>query len=214
MQNNGSQIPSFNLPKFRYQRRFELGLIFSLALMLLLFFFLRDASMPITVREHEPIILTVENIPQTRQQLGARRPPPPKPAIPIPVESELIPEDETIEPTTVDVQAVGTAASAGTVEGLGGAGQIIPPRPIAFVVPEYPEEDRKKNIRGEVKVSLEIDASGKVVKAVVIENTTGSPRCAQAALRAALASRFTPARNAQGPVPYWLIQPYKFDLKT
>jgi TonB family protein len=212
MQTTGTKIPLFDWPRFTYRRRSELGLIFSLSLMLLLFFFLRDVHMPVTVREHEPIILTVENIPQTRQA-GARRPPPPKPAIPIPLDSELIPEDETIEPTTIDLQSVGAAASAGNADALGG-GQIIPPRPLAFVVPEYPEEDRKKNLRGEVKISLEIDITGKVIKAVVIENTTGSPRCAEAARRAALASRFTPARNVQGPVPYWLIQPYTFDLKN
>jgi len=212
MQTTGTKIPLFDLPRFTYRRRSELGLIFSLSLMLLLFFFLRDVSMPVAVRQHEPIILTVENIPQTRQ-LGARRPPPPKPAVPIPIDSELIPEDETIEPTTIDLQSLGAAASAGNADALGG-GQIIPPRPLAFVVPEYPEEDRRKNIRGEIKISLEIDITGKVVKAVVIENTTGSPRCAEAARRAALASRFTPARNAQGPVPYWLIQPYTFDLKN
>jgi len=209
MQTTGTKIPLFDLPRLTYRRRSELGLIFSLSLMLLLFFFLRDVSMPVTVREQQPIILTVENIPQTRA--GARRPPPPKPAIPIPIDSELIPEDETIEPTTIDLQSVGAAASAGNADALGG-GQIIPPRPLVFVVPEYPEEDRKKNLRGEIKISLEIDVTGKVVKAVVIENTTGSPRFAQAARRAALASRFTPARNAQGPVPYWLIQPYTFDL--
>jgi TonB family protein len=212
MQTTGAKIPLFDLPRLAHRRRSELGLIFSLSLMLLLFFFLRDVHMPVTVREPELIILTVENIPQTRQA-GARRPPPPKPAIPIPIDSELIPEDETIEPTPIDLQSVGAAASAGHAYALGG-GQIIPPRPLAFVVPEYPEEDRKKNLRGEVKISLEIDVTGKVVKAVVMENTTGSPRCAQAALRAALASRFTPARNAQGPVPYWLIQPYTFDLKN
>ncbi|MCI0695297.1 energy transducer TonB [candidate division KSB1 bacterium] len=212
MQISRSNLPLFALPKAQYRRRFELGLIFALSFTLVAFFFMRDWRMPVNVREHEPIILTVENIPPQTRQFGARRPPPPRPAIPIPTESEMIPEDETIEPTTLDL-SIGEIASSGDAEGIGG-GQIIPPRPLVFVVPEFSEEDRKKNIHGEVKVSLEIDVTGKVVKAVVIENTTGSGRCAQAALRAALASRFTPARNVQGPVKYWLIQPYRFDLKN
>ena len=210
-----NKIHRFDLPRLYYHRRFELGLIFSLALMLLLFFFLRDISMPIIIQETEPVLITVENIPQTRQQSGARRPPPPKPAVALPVESEIIPEDETIEPTTVEAQATGTAASAGNNEDVGsGAGQITPPRPLSLAVPEFNRDDQKKGVHGVVKVSLEIDATGKVVKAVVLENTTGSPRCAQAALQAALASRFIPARNAQGPVSYWFIWPYTFDLKN
>ncbi len=212
MQPNGKKFPLFELPKVNYRRRFELGLIFALSYTLTAFFFMRDWRMPVNVREHEPIILTVENIPPQTRQLGARRPPPPRPAIPIPTENEMILEDETIEPTTLDL-SIGEIASGGETEGIGG-GQTIPPRPLAFVVPEFSEEDRKKNIHGEVKISLEIDVTGKVVKALVIENTTGSERCAQSALRAALASRFTPARNAQGPVKYWLIQPYRFDLKN
>jgi TonB family protein len=211
MQASRSKLPRFALPKANYRRRFELGLIFALSLTLVAFIFMRDWQMPFRVREHEPIILTVENIPPQTRQLGARRPPP-RPAIPIPTESEMIPEDETIEPATLDL-SIGEIASSGDAEGIGG-GQVIPPRPLAFVVPEFSEEDRKKNVQGEVKVSLEIDVTGKVVKALVIENTTGSERCAQSALRAALASRFTPARNARGPVKYWLIQPYRFDLKN
>ncbi|MGH7599374.1 MAG: hypothetical protein ACREOI_23695 [bacterium] len=105
MQTSRSNLPRFALPKANYRRRFELGLIFALSFTVMAFFFMRDWRMPVTVREHEPVIL-------------------------------------------------------------------------------------------------------------IVENTTSSERCAQAALRAALASRFTPARNTQGPVKYWLIQPYRFDLKN
>lgn len=211
MQKDGTKPPLFALPQISYRRRFELALIVSLSFSLLVFYLMRDWEMTVSQPEPEPIVLTVENIPQTRQP-GTRRPPPPKkPALPIPSESETIPEDETIEPTMLDL-SVGNIASSGNLDGVGG--QIVPPRPLAFVMPEHPEEDRKKEIRGEVKVSLEIDRTGKVAEAVVIENTTGSSRCAEAALRAALASRFVPARNAKGPVPYWLIQSYRFDLQN
>jgi TonB family protein len=210
MQKNGRKLPLFAQPQLNYRRRLELGLIVALSMSLLVFYFMRDWRMVTSLPESQPIVLTVENIPQTRQP-GMRRPPPPRPAIPIPSESEAIPEDETIEPTTLDL-SIGPIASTGDFDGIGG--QTIPPRPLAFVVPEYPEDDRKKEIRGEVKVSLEIDATGKVAKAVVIENTTGSARCAEAARRAALASRFMPARDARGPVKYWLIQPYRFDFQN
>jgi TonB family protein len=205
------KIPLFALPQVTYRRRFEVGLIVALSLSVTVFYLMHDWQMIVPQPKIEPVVLTVENIPQTRQP-GARRQPPPRPALPIPSENEAIPEDATIAPTTLDL-SIGPIAAAGDFDGIGG-GQTIPPRPLAFVVPEYPEEDRRKEIRGEVKVSLEIDVAGKVVKAIVIENTTGSPRCAEAALRAALASRFLPARNARGPVQYWLIQPYRFDFQN
>jgi TonB family protein len=203
-------LPLFALMQYTYRRRFELGLIVALSLALLVFYLMHDWRMIASTPEYKPIVLQVENIPPTRQP-GARRPPPPRPALPIPSESETIPEDETIAPTTLDF-SLGQMASAGNFDGIGG--QTAPPRPIAFVVPEYPESDRKKEIRGEVKVSLEIDVTGKVVKAIVIENTTGSMLCAEAARRAALASRFMPAHDARGPIKYWLIQPYRFDFQN
>jgi len=43
-----AKIPRFELPRFYYRRRFELGLIFSLSLMLLLFEELNMAAWPET----------------------------------------------------------------------------------------------------------------------------------------------------------------------
>ncbi|RMF63053.1 MAG: hypothetical protein D6743_11295, partial [Calditrichaeota bacterium] len=45
------------------------------------------------------ITITAENIPVTRQI--RRTPPPPKPTVPVPSEDESIPEDVTIEETTL-----------------------------------------------------------------------------------------------------------------
>lgn len=153
----------------------------------------------------------VEHVPVTLQ--GKRKPPPPRPAVPVPSDNDEIPAEETIEPIDLDYYADNGAdggAGIGDV-GIGGPTQV-PPRPIAWVIPEYPKKVRKKGIKGEVKVSIEIDVTGRVIDAVVIENTTGSELCAQSAIKAALASRFIPARENGKPKKDWLIMPYRFDL--
>lgn len=194
-----------------YQKHLELSYIITLVFTILM---MRLAA-NIEIQPIEPVVeipaITVEPIPPTEQ--GKKRPLPPKPAIPIPSEEEWIPEEETIEPIQFTFHsAAGEDGGGGTQDAGIGAPTIIPPRPIAWVIPEYPEEDRKRGVRGEVKLSIQIDSTGKVIEAIVIENTTGSERCAQAAIRAALASRFLPARKGGKPTSYWLIQPYRFDL--
>ncbi|MFQ5631876.1 MAG: TonB family protein [bacterium] len=163
------------------------------------------------VPEVEIPLVAVENIPVTHQ--GKSKPPPPKPAVPIPSDSEDIPSEVTIEPIDFEFFVDNGDAGGGGLgdEGVG-APNRVPPRPIAWVIPEYPEKEKKKGIKGEVKVSIQIDVSGSVVDAVVVENTTGSELCAQSAVRAALASRFIPAKVNGVPKEDWLIMPYRFDL--
>ncbi|MFQ5603042.1 MAG: energy transducer TonB [bacterium] len=140
-----------------------------------------------------------------------RNPPPPKPTVPIPSDDETIPEDETIMETTLNYSNIFDQTPDGFpgVRGL----KLTPPRPLAWVFPEYPEDEKKKGVQGTVKLSIHIDKTGKVVEVVVLENTTGSQKCAQAAREAALGSRFVPAREGNKPVSFWLTQPYRFDLR-
>ncbi len=200
-----------NPDRLNYQKRIELSFVVSLLLVTIGLRLAANVQVrPKEVQGEVPVI-TVEEIPPTQQ--GKKRPLPPKPAIPIPSEEEWVPEDETIE--EIDLKYYADSADqggAGMQDAGVGAPTIIPPRPIAWVIPEYPEEDRKRGIRGEVKLGLQIDSTGKVIEAIVIENETGSERCAQAAIKAALASRFIPAMKGGKPTSYWLIQPYRFDL--
>lgn len=199
---------------FRKQYRYRLKKCLSATLFLFIVLTVAARGMKIRVEKPEPveIAIAVEDIPATRQ--GAPRRPPRRPAVPIPVESESIPPDATIESTELNFAIdIGELASAGRLaEGVGGGAPIIPPRPIALVLPEYPEEEKKNRVEGVVKVSLHIDETGRVVDAVVVENTTGSERCAAAALRAAKGTRFIPARRGKKPIPYWVTMPFTFSL--
>lgn len=164
----------------------------------------------VQVENPEPpkIIIDVENIPRTQQ--SRQNPPPPKPTIPVPSDKETVPEDATIEETTLKYTNIfddlpGRPEFAGI--------PVTPPRPIAWVFPEYPDSEKQKRIHGVVKLSIHVDETGRVVEAIVLDNTTGSSKCAEAAKEAALGSRFLPAKERGKPVDYWIIQPYRFDLK-
>lgn len=194
--------------KSEYNKNLEKSLILTLTSLIALIYLSPRLSVQIEEQNPPNIILTVENVPLTRQVRIS--PPPPKPTVPVPSEDEIIPEDVTIEETTLKYTNLFDETLPG-LRGFSGV-NIVPPRPIAWVFPEYPEEDKKKGVKGLVKLSIQIDEHGRVVEAVVIKNTTGSENCARAAIEAAYGSRFFPAMEGNKPVKYWITQPYRFDL--
>ena len=156
------------------------------------------------------ITIDVENIPITRQ--SRRTPPPPRPTVPVPSDDETIPEDETIEETTLKYTTFYDDFPNG-VPAFKGI-RITPPKPLALAFPEYPEKEKKRGVQGVVKLSVHVSKRGKVIEVVVLENTTGSEKCAQAAIEAAYGSRYFPAKEGNKFVSYWISQPYSFGLRN
>jgi len=191
-----------------YHVRLEKAIIISLGGLILLF--LLFPSIPVRVPEEKIVHLNivVESIPITRQ--GVFRPPPLRPAVPIATEDETVPEDETIEETTLKFD-VSPIPSAGATAGFGVL-SYIQPRPIAEVFPIYPDEDYKKGISGIVKLHVKIDERGKVVDVIVLENTTNSHRCANAAKDAAFQTRYTPARQGEKTIACWVTRLITFEI--
>lgn len=150
--------------------------------------------------------VAVEEVPVTRQP--AAMPPPLRPAVPVPVDDPALPLDETIELTELFFDLTPSFFPPGAPEGAQTA--VSPPRPVAEVFPEYPKGARQKGAQGVVKVSLLVRADGSVAEAVVILNTTGSEECAQAAIKAARATRFIPAKERGVPVASWTTREYGF----
>ena len=153
-------------------------------------------------------VLTVEDIPITRQ--GTPRKPPPRPVVPIPSEDDLIPDDVTIEDTELTYESFSLSSGSGVPLGQI---NIFQPRPIFEVIPEYSEDLQKKGIEGAVKLHLHIDRTGRVINVVVLENTTGSSVCANAAKEAALKGRYIPAKKDGKPTDLWISRTYTFGLQ-
>jgi protein TonB len=195
-------------PPEAYRQNLERGLVIALLFFILLVYI----SPHVRVSREEAIvpniIISVENVPVTRQAL--RKPPPPRPKIPVPSDDETIPEEVTIEETTLkntyffSDNTDGIPVLAGTTR--------IPAKPIGWTFPKFPEEDKKKGVHGDVKLSILVDSLGKVTEVEVLENSTGSARCAQAAVEAAYGNRFIPAREGNKVVSSWVIKIYSFDV--
>ena len=87
-----------------------------------------------------------------------------------------------------------------------------PPKARNFVQPEYPPEAKEKGLEGQVTLQLDIDATGSVTGAVVV-NPAGNG-FDEAALAAAKKLEFTPATRANGqPAPSRILYRFTFKLE-
>lgn len=196
-------------PSLNYQTNLEKATIVALCLVILLF--LLFPKFNLIKQKNDDIVFTslnIEDIPVTKH--GTKRKPPPKPAIPIPSEDEIIPEDLTIEDTEINFDLFSDQLGTGI---FSGRPVIYQPRPIYEVIPEYSQELQKKGIEGMVKLQLHIKENGCVDKVIIIENTTNSELCAKAAKTAALKCRYIPAKSSGKTVDIWITRSYTFGLQ-
>ncbi|MBN2030613.1 TonB family protein [bacterium] len=213
-------VEKYEIEKSRYRLRIEKGLIFSLLCMILLFLFSRRIPYQFPKQTMMNItIFTSDMIPITSQGGGSMKRPP-LPQVPIPSDDVYLPDYETIEPTDLDVRegipfvdgtGTGNGIFGGSGNGTGGGG--AGPRPILEVIPEYPEEERKKGFTGIVELSIYINGEGYVDSVFVLNNTTRSRKLEQSAVEAAYRSRYAPLPDQYKSLSRWIDRAYRFDLK-
>lgn len=195
----------------QYRVRIEIGLIAVLVTLIVLFSIFRRRSMqsenpPLLF--HESVIL-LDEVPVTHQ--GRPRTAPSRPVVPIPDENELLPEDMTVGPELFAAEAgVPLLGKGGAGDSHGGEGEFLP-RPIREAVPEFPESDRAKGVRGVVKLHILVNARGRVDSVQVVQNTTGSRKLAQAVKDAAYQSLYRPPGGALKGQSCWITRPYRFE---
>ncbi|MFH1571296.1 MAG: energy transducer TonB [Gemmatimonadota bacterium] len=169
-----------------------------------------------------PVIIQLEQIPETRQD--RRPPPPPRPVVPIATDSPDVSADETILSTELDFslddlappppmeeiqarQAVQMEEEEEEIVEIWRVEQQ--PRPLKEVVPQYPEVARKAGIEGHVTVYVLISRAGKVEE---VGKILGPEVFHEAARAAALQWEFSPAIQNDKPVRVWVSLPFKFQL--
>jgi len=173
-----------------------------------------------------PVIIMLQNIPETRQVL--RTPAPPKPFIPSaqPIASEktAAPEAVTIPDTKLDREAVPQAPPALLVPDKGGADTLKsaaaaeksiyeylevkePPKRIRTVVPEYPEMASRAGIEGTVYLKVLVNSKGLVDS---VEVQRGPKIFQNSAIKAAQFTTFAPARQNDKAVACWVILSFRF----
>lgn len=200
----------FEKQKLAYKKTIEKALIFSLFfLLLLLHIFPKRVEQKATELPPLDFKFEIEEIPVTEQRVRRGRRPPQKPVIPVASEDPDIPPDATIDETLLDWEAGDDIAGQSGITSC--SNDMIPPRPIVQVLPEYPKELQKQNVRGIVKVRLYVNEKGEIEEAVISENTTNSEACAEAALAAAKKSTYLPASAGGEKIATWVTCTYSFE---
>jgi protein TonB len=169
----------------------------------------------------QPIIIELEEIPETRQE--RKPPPPPRPAVPIATDDTNVPDDVTIEITDLDLDLDDFAPPAPLhdleeVELEEEEDEVVDiwsvekrPKETKTVAPEYPEIARKAGLTGLIVVVVQLDKQGKVEK---ILQVIGEPKVFhEAAKEAAQQWEFSPAIQNDKPVRVRVQIPFKFQLE-
>jgi TonB family protein len=108
----------------------------------------------------------------------------------------------------------GTGSGTGTGSGAGsgpGLGIDLQPVPVWEVIPEYPERERKRNVRGLIELEVRVDTRGRVDSVRVSKNGTGNPALEASAVHAARESRYLPVEIDGRPIACWFRRSYWFE---
>jgi protein TonB len=215
------KLPEADL-KRSYNRVLGICVGISVLFQVLLFAFLRNFDVKLSARVHKPVIIQLEQIPETRQE---RRPPPAaRPVVPIASDNTQLSEETTIETTDIDVGLEDLAPPPVLQErAVEQKAEIVEeeepveiwkvekqPEVTKQVKPDYPEIARKAGIEGRVTVNALVGKTGKVEK---VGEVTGPEVFHEAAKAAALQWEFTPAIQNDRAVKVWVAIPFNFTFR-
>jgi periplasmic protein TonB len=89
----------------------------------------------------------------------------------------------------------------------------VKPQPINIPVPTYPDMARTAGIEGTAVVEALVDVDGSVADARILK-PSGNASLDQAAVDAAMRSKFSPARQRDKAVRVWVSIPFRFTLQN
>ncbi|MCB9207318.1 MAG: energy transducer TonB [Ignavibacteriales bacterium] len=211
--------PKFNI-KLKYQKVFEVSLVFALILIIGAFRYFPNIKTQTQQMEFFQELIEVDDIISTHDNL--KPPTPPKPPIPIeaPVDDQLT--DIEINNTEIDYDANMTKPQLLFEEDNSEEFDIF--IPIAEIMPEpiggiqaiqqkiiYPEIAKRAGIQGKVFITAFVDEKGDVKKAEITKGIGAS--CDETALEAVLNTKFKPGFQRERPVKVKITIPISFRLK-
>lgn len=217
-------MPVYKTPKAdlrsKYTRFLEIGLIVSLALLIVAFKFFpkfekKKKEIPV-VQE----LVNVEDIVQTKQE--NRPPPPPKPPIPIEAPSDNVLEDIEIGSTEIDLTAQIEAPppppkEEKKIEEEVQYFEVVEelPEPIGGIEAIqkkiiYPEIAKRAGVEGRVYILAYVDENGNVTKTEVLKGIGAG--CDEAAEKAVRETKFKPGKQRGKPVRVKVALPIVFKL--
>lgn len=208
--------------KLKYRKTIELAFVIALLMQFALIYGFPTINMTPGESKHVAIEIKVEEIPVTEH---VKIPPaPPRPSIPIPTESENVPEDLTIESTELDWDMTKLPPPPPAQE----EGQdmedryvFVPydeaPMPIGGMAAiqghlKYPELAKKVGLEGLVVVGVLIDEKGNPMKTEILKSAGVNIGFDEAAQDAVMAVKWKPAKQRDKPVKVWVSIPVRFKL--
>ncbi|MCG8604387.1 energy transducer TonB [bacterium] len=207
--------------KLKYKKTLELAVVTSLALHVGLF--LSKPAFDVTPKEvrAQDFKIEVADIPLTEQR---KLPPPPaRPAVPVPTESEEIPEDFTIESTELDLNLTELPPPPPPDEsGIDDEYIFVPydeaPQPIGGFAAilknlKYPELAVKAGIEARVMIGVLIDEKGNSIKTQVLKSSGSPIPFDDAAAEAVMKVKWKPAKQRDRTVKVWVSVPIVFKLQ-
>lgn len=206
----------------KYRRNFEISLILSFSIIILLFLYFPKFSRSKQIIEVPQELVSIEDVAITKHE--STPPPPPKPIIPIETLIEDILEDVEIEQTELNVSEVIDAPppmyeekSEEEIETTFFIAVEEMPEPIGGVQGiqqriVYPEIAKRAAVQGRVYIKAYVNELGDVVKAEVIKGIGAG--CEQAAIEAVMQTKFKPGKQRGKPVKVQVSIPIRFVLQN
>ena len=159
--------------------------------------------------------IQIQDIPETVQRF---QPETPRPAEPLAVEGEEVPEDVTIESTELDLDNIpvdlrlrGPMVMGPPVDEALDISEIEDkPKFVFWPLPEYPEAALKDKLEGIVNVRVLVGKDGRVEQ---VEVVGGTKLFFQAAVATARRYRFRPGKHEGEIRRVWMPMPIRFSLK-
>jgi len=204
--------------RLKYKRNIELGLVLTLALLVILFQAFKRIEEQVKTVDKVDLEIEVTEVQATQQQ--QRQQAPSRPTIPVESEDEDIPEDFTIEETDINLDELPPPPpppEEDEEETPIFVAYDEPPQPIGGFQAiqqnlEYPEIARKAGVEGRVVVNVLIDEQGNVIDTEILKSL-GNNGCDQAAIEAIKSVKWKPAKQRDKPVKVWVGIPVVFRLK-
>jgi len=188
----------------------RVGMFSSLIIFILLFLFVPYAE-PEPYKLRREIVTMVEEI-SAQMEKYEEPPPVERPKVAVEAESEVAEEAvETIATTEFQEDLIRTVPTGPEIEIVPYYKVEVKPKPINIPKPQYPELARRAGIEGNTVIKALVDIDGSIIEANILKSS-GNQMLDQAALTAAMRSKFTPAKQRDKFVRVWVSIPIKFQL--
>ena len=219
-----SPMTSLKTPVIEINRTYRKSLKFTFMISLLVFVVLFQAipkkmQLGSGVPDAEQIDLIAEDITPRTQQLTQVQPPP-RPAMPIPIDDDEIPEDLTIAETELVFDELPPAPpppSESTEDGYRFIPFDSPPEPIGGLASlqkyiQYPEIARQAGVESRVVVGILVDEKGNCVKTIILKSSETKVGFEDAAQYAVSKLKWIPEKQRDVPVQVWTSIVVRFKL--